>query len=137
MMEMPGANIGLAHPVLEKGNAAGDGGAGNRAGEMTQQAGRFVPVEHHRHGLRLHLAGIEAPDRLFAGDAADLGGASQIAGMAGAGMVVIALHAGAFARQNGDADGMAGAGIAAEKAGARWPARWRGANRRRRRLRNW
>ena len=54
-----------------------------------------------------------------------------------AGMVIVALHAGAFAGQDRDADAVAGAGIAAEKAcaggerdracGESW----------RRRLRNW
>ena len=84
---------------------------------MTQQAAGFVRIEHHRHGLGFHLARIEPGHGLFARFLADGGGGSQIAGMPRGGMVVIALHAGAFARQHGDADGMAGAGITAKKAG--------------------
>ena len=38
----------LAHPVLEEADAAGDGGAGNRARQMAQQAGGYARIEDHR-----------------------------------------------------------------------------------------
>ncbi len=134
MMLMPGAKIAWPNRSFRKETPRAIGDAGNGAGEMTQQARRLVGMKHHRHGLGFHAAGIEPLDGLLAGGAPDLLGAAQIARMAGAGVIIVAFHAGAFAGQHRDADTVAGAGIAAVEARCWWPARRRCARRRRRRL---
>ena len=105
----------FAHPVFQEADAARDGVAGNRPGEMADNAGGFAHIEHHRHALRFHLARIHPRDGALPCRAPDIFGAAQIARMPGAGVIIIALHARAFARQHGNADAMAGAGVAAIK----------------------
>ncbi len=60
-------------------------------------------IEHHRHLLGRDLARIEAPHRALAGALAERRRGFEIAEEDGRGIVVVALHAGAFAGQHRDA----------------------------------
>ncbi len=104
-----------AHQILEEAHAAGDGGAGDGAGEMPQQSGRHPRLIDHRHGLRFRFARIEPGDGAGARFAAHFFGTVEIGRMTRAGAFVAAFHAGAFAGQHRDAETVARSGIAAQK----------------------
>ena len=108
----------LAHPVLQETHAARDGGAGNRAREMTQQAVGHARFKHDRHAWDGTLRGLRRATARSPALLPTFSAASRSPRMPRAGTVVIGLHVGAFAGQHGDADAMTGAGIAAEEAGA-------------------
>ena len=109
----------LAHLVLQEAGLARDRRAIDGAGEMRHQRAGDARIEHHRHLARRHLARIEPRDGALAGAAADFVRAFQIARMAHAGIIVVALHAGAFAGDRRHRHAVAGAEIGAAEAVAR------------------
>ena len=115
-MRMPSANSFCAHLVAQEAGLARDRGAVGGAGEMRDQRAGHARIEHHRHLAGRHLARIEPLDRALAGGAADFLRAFQIGGVPHARIIVIALHAGAFAGDRGHRQAVAGAEIGAAKA---------------------
>ena len=83
---------------------------------MPDQRTRDARVKHHRHAPRLDLARVEPFHGALAGAAADLVDRFEIAGMARRGIVVIPLHAGAFAGNRHRGDRMARRDVRAAKA---------------------
>ena len=52
-----GANIAVPIRSFRKLVPRAIAGAGNRAGEMAEQAARLARIEHHRHGLAISPCG--------------------------------------------------------------------------------
>ena len=107
----------LAHLVAQEAGLARDRCAVGGARQMRHQRPGDARIEHHRHLARRHLARIEPLDRALAGGAADLLRRLQIGGVPHARIIVIALHAGAFAGDRGHRQAVAGAEIGAAKSG--------------------
>src|ERR1700761_5764030 len=71
------------HLVAQERGAARHGRARDRTGQAADEAVRHARIEHDRQGRRGTLARVEAPHRAFAGRAADLRAALEVAGMDG------------------------------------------------------
>ena len=93
----------FAELVLEEARTARDGGAVDGAGERTEQRSGDAWVIDDRNLLCLNLARIEAAHGAFAGAATDTFGRGEIGSVDRGRIIVVAFHAGAFAR-----DGSAG-----------------------------
>jgi hypothetical protein len=115
MMWMPEPNS-RSPSVAEEAGLARDRAAVDRAGEMADHRARHPPVEHDRHPLGLDLARIEPLDRALAGGAPDPFGRIEIGAVDHRGIVVVALHRGALARDRHRHHALAGAQIGAVKA---------------------
>src|SRR6185436_10892187 len=106
----------LPHLVLEEAGAARDRRAVDGADEMADQAVGDARIVDDRDLRGRGLARIEAAHRALAGGFAERHRVGQALAEYRAGEIVVALHAGAFAGQNRDADAPAAGGIAAAEA---------------------
>src|ERR1035437_8383373 len=105
----------LAHLVAQKAGLARDRSAIGGAGEVRNQRAGHSAVEHHRHFAGGYLSWVEPLERALAGGAADLLRRLQIGGVQHRGMIVVALHAGAFTGDRGHRQAVARAQIGAAK----------------------
>ena len=118
-MRIPSAKILCAHLVFQETHVARDRRTVHSAGEMADERTRHARIEHDRHLARRHFARLEPLDGAFARRAADRLRAVEIGGVAHVRIVVVALHAGAFAGDGRDGEPVAGAEIGAAKTVAR------------------
>ena len=86
---------------------------------MPDQRVRYARIENDRHAPRLDLARIETPHCTLARDAPDLVRRFEVTRVQRGGEIVVALHAGALARDRHHRDRVARARIGAAKAVAR------------------
>ena len=107
----------LAEPILEETGLARNRRTVDRADQMTDQRSGNPRIKHDRHLAGLDLARVGARHRALARGAADAFGRRQINRMRRSGEVIVALHAGAFARDRGHRDALARPQVGAVKAG--------------------
>ena len=101
----------LAQLVAQETGLARDRGAVGGAGKVRNQRARHTRIEHHRHLAGRNFTRVEPFHRALAGGAPDFLRALQIGGVQHARIIVIALHAGAFAGDRGHRQAVARAEI--------------------------
>src|SRR5205823_6328873 len=103
----------LSQLVLEEAGAARDRRAADGAGEVADKAASDPRIEHHRDLLRGDFARLQALDRALACALADRGGLLEVRAVDRAREIVVALHPGAVAGNDRDADALARGLVAA------------------------
>src|SRR5690606_19595777 len=99
----PGRQNRLVEAVLEEGDAAGDGRAGDGAEQGRQHLGRDAVLEDHRRGGRRDLARTDSGDGAATGLGANGLGRRQVGQVAHRAVLSAALHGAVLFGDDADA----------------------------------